>query len=177
VKNCELDSNGSISSNGFGTSTSSSAQSTSASPAIETGARCPVMKSDSSTITPYLTIASAVEQERDSNEASSATSFERDRITQSPSSSSASARYTSSDSSAGSLPYREIVYEDLKFTSLVPIGRGAFGVVFKAEWRGAVVAVKKLSMLIDDEQTAQLRSECALMNKCGHHPNVIRFVG
>jgi hypothetical protein len=120
---------------------------------------------------PYLSIAPAVGQAF-SDSICDIDSSDKAIIT-----SSSSSLLSSTSVNDMSLPYREINYEDLNFTSSVPIGRGAFGVVFKAEWRGATVAVKKLSMFVDDEQIAQLRSECMLMYRCGHHPNVIRFIG
>lgn len=92
---------------------------------------------------------------------------------------------------------REIDYRELKFSSFKPVGRGAFGVVFAAEWRGVKVrwmhhldskkailtkngvqvAVKKLATYIDAEQVNDLQSECVLLQRCSNHPNVVKFIG
>jgi serine/threonine protein kinase len=74
--------------------------------------------------------------------------------------------------------FREIDYADLRFLSTTPLGRGAFGIVFAAEWRGVKVAVKKLMAIVDlDAAAADVQSECALMMRCNHHPNIVKFIG
>jgi serine/threonine protein kinase len=76
-----------------------------------------------------------------------------------------------------STTFRAIPYDEIKFTSPTPLGHGTFGVVFVAEWRGSKVAVKKLLTFIDDDELPQLRVECALLQRCSNHPNVINFLG
>jgi len=95
----------------------------------------------------------------------------------SSSSGSSSTSLSSSLSSPGSEGFRKINYDELNFLSLTPLGKGAFGAVFAAEWRGARVAVKKLYSYIDPVLLTELKSECALMTRCSNHPNVIKFIG
>jgi hypothetical protein len=73
-------------------------------------------------------------------------------------------------------PYREIDYSELRLNPK-PIGRGAFGVVFRGEWRGASVAVKKLMMYFDEKEVATFRAEAALMHAVNNHPHIVNFVG
>jgi predicted Ser/Thr protein kinase len=76
------------------------------------------------------------------------------------------------DPGENGFPYREIDYNDLKLQPK-PIGKGAFGVVFRGEWRGAQVAVKKLMMYFDEKELATFRAEAALMHAyvlCVHPP-------
>jgi predicted Ser/Thr protein kinase len=84
---------------------------------------------------------------------------------------------TLSGGGAPSPTFRTIDYREIKFVSGTPIGRGAFGVVYAAEWRGAKVAVKQLLTFIDAEELAILLVECAILHHCSNHPNVIKFVG
>ncbi len=72
---------------------------------------------------------------------------------------------------------REIDYTELEFDSDKPLGKGAFGVVFKARWRGVAVAVKQLLQYVDDEVLDQIRGECVLLQRCNSHPNIIKFIG
>jgi serine/threonine protein kinase len=44
-----------------------------------------------------------------------------------------------------------------------PIGYGAFGVVSRATWRGACVAVKKLLVVLNDTQLEQFLQEAKIM--------------
>ena len=69
--------------------------------------------------------------------------------------------------SADGLDFREIKFSEIELCSDTPLGRGAFGVVFEGEWRGAAVAVKKLMTFMDDEQIQAFRSEAAIMQKVG----------
>jgi len=95
------------------------------------------------------------------------------RVASSSSSSSAASRLSSS----GVDEVREIDYSEIVFDSDKPLGKGAFGVVFKAQWRGVSVAVKQLLQFVDDEVLEQIRGECTLLQKCNNHPNVIKFIG
>jgi len=58
------------------------------------------------------------------------------------------------------------------------IGRGAFGVVYKGEWRGSVVAIKK--MLMDNllnKDPANFKAEASLMKSLRPHSNVVMLLG
>jgi PAS domain S-box-containing protein len=85
--------------------------------------------------------------------------------------------HTSRFSSDSGEQVREIDYAEIEFDSEKPLGKGAFGVVFKAHWRGVPVAVKKLLQYVDEEVLEQIRSECVLLQKCNGHPNIIKFIG
>ncbi|KAL6064801.1 Dual specificity protein kinase [Balamuthia mandrillaris] len=57
------------------------------------------------------------------------------------------------------------------------LGTGSFGTVFKAEWHGKEVAVKKLStQKFDDKTLEDFRKEVAIMSTL-RHPNVLLFMG
>jgi len=78
------------------------------------------------------------------------------------------------------LPNTEIKSEDLKIISR--IAEGSFGIIYKAEWMSATVAVKQVrnSSSLDSEEFNQIiydfKSEVSrLMNL--RHPNVISFFG
>ncbi|PRP79768.1 hypothetical protein PROFUN_12630 [Planoprotostelium fungivorum] len=70
-----------------------------------------------------------------------------------------------------------IYYKDLE--KMVQIGRGAFGVVFRAEWREIIVAVKQLKDMatIEQAQLEEFTREVALLQGLKHHPNVVMFIG
>jgi len=73
--------------------------------------------------------------------------------------------------------FREINYDELELEQ--KIGAGSFGEVFKATWRGAQVAVKRLINMDDDdnEMVEEFLREASMMDLLGNHPNVIKFVG
>lgn len=84
----------------------------------------------------------------------------------------------SSLSSSGERPlFTEIDYNELHFLSDTPLGKGAFGVVFPATWRGAKVAVKRLMAFLDADELANFRQEAALMQHVCNHPNIVNFIG
>eukprot|EP01130_Rhizamoeba_saxonica_P009384 TRINITY_DN3809_c0_g2_i1.p1 TRINITY_DN3809_c0_g2~~TRINITY_DN3809_c0_g2_i1.p1 ORF type:complete len:714 (-),score=128.78 TRINITY_DN3809_c0_g2_i1:124-2265(-) len=57
------------------------------------------------------------------------------------------------------------------------IGRGGFGDVYKAYWRGTIVAVKKVSAKnVKDDLIAELYTEANIMLQL-RHPNVLTFMG
>ena len=58
------------------------------------------------------------------------------------------------------------------------IGRGSFGEVFKARWRGTDIALKKLPkhMVADPKFLEDFASEILIMSKL-RHPNVLQFLG
>ena len=66
------------------------------------------------------------------------------------------------------------------------LGRGAYGRVFKAKYRGSVCAAKEVhSILIQLTQMApeeRRRLQESFQRECGHcsklnHPNIVRFIG
>eukprot|EP01105_Mastigella_eilhardi_P007948 TRINITY_DN1967_c0_g1_i2.p1 TRINITY_DN1967_c0_g1~~TRINITY_DN1967_c0_g1_i2.p1 ORF type:complete len:618 (-),score=129.83 TRINITY_DN1967_c0_g1_i2:34-1887(-) len=67
---------------------------------------------------------------------------------------------------------------DMKEVTLCErIGSGTFGDVFKARWRGAVIAVKKLApQQLSEEFLQEFQREVDLM-KTLRHPNVLMFMG
>ncbi len=56
------------------------------------------------------------------------------------------------------IPPEELVMEE-------EIGRGTYGVVYKATWRGSNVAVKKLLKNIEQKELESFRSEALTMQK------------
>ncbi|KAJ3519715.1 hypothetical protein NM688_g9260 [Phlebia brevispora] len=62
----------------------------------------------------------------------------------------------------------------------VRLGRGASGEVYKADWEGSLVAVKRLhsenAELISDEYRKGFRHEVKTWSDL-HHPNIVRFFG
>jgi len=57
------------------------------------------------------------------------------------------------------------------------VGRGNYGAVYKAKWRGGDVAVKKLLSVLNDKELVDFQSETALMCKLRPHSNVVQFMG
>ena len=65
------------------------------------------------------------------------------------------------------------------------LGRGAYGIVFKARYRGSVCAAKEIhSILIDAAYTPaeRRRLQDSFIHECDHcsklnHPNIVRFIG
>mmetsp|Transcript_16828 Transcript_16828/g.29083 ORF Transcript_16828/g.29083 Transcript_16828/m.29083 type:complete len:1029 (+) Transcript_16828:118-3204(+) len=72
--------------------------------------------------------------------------------------------------------YREIDFNELNL-DFEPIGKGAFGVVFKGTWRGARIACKKFMMYFDDVQRQKFRLEAACLQSVNNHPHVVKFLG
>eukprot|EP01105_Mastigella_eilhardi_P004554 TRINITY_DN1607_c0_g1_i2.p1 TRINITY_DN1607_c0_g1~~TRINITY_DN1607_c0_g1_i2.p1 ORF type:complete len:422 (-),score=73.77 TRINITY_DN1607_c0_g1_i2:556-1821(-) len=69
----------------------------------------------------------------------------------------------------------EIPYSEIKFGK--KIGEGTFGVVFRASWRGAEVAVKVLKNVEADAHLLDdFKQEISLMGKM-RHPYVVLFMG
>jgi serine/threonine protein kinase len=62
----------------------------------------------------------------------------------------------------------------------IVVGKGSFGVIYKAEWQGQVVAAKYLQVpegLVDREQVEQgLRREVKVLSQL-NHLNIVRFLG
>ncbi|PRP82680.1 outer membrane autotransporter barrel domain-containing protein [Planoprotostelium fungivorum] len=76
------------------------------------------------------------------------------------------------------LPKSTIINES-ELKNLVQIGRGAFGIVYKAQWRSADVAVKQLvnQDLLAREQVESFVHEVHLLERLRPHPNVVLFLG
>ncbi|EOY01835.1 hypothetical protein QUC31_013582 [Theobroma cacao] len=72
----------------------------------------------------------------------------------------------------------EIDPSELDFTNSNIIGKGSFGEILKASWRGTPVAVKRiLPSLSDDRLVIQdFRHEVNLLVKL-RHPNIVQFLG
>ncbi|ONI30882.1 hypothetical protein PRUPE_1G279200 [Prunus persica] len=72
----------------------------------------------------------------------------------------------------------EIEPAELDFSSSVTIGKGSFGEILKAHWRGTPVAVKRiLPSLSGDRLVIQdFRHEVNLLVKL-RHPNIVQFLG
>ncbi|KAL9999361.1 putative transferase, protein kinase TKL-Pl-5 family [Helianthus debilis subsp. tardiflorus] len=72
----------------------------------------------------------------------------------------------------------EIDPQELDFTNSHLIGKGSFGEIVKACWRGTPVAVKRiLPSLSDDKLVIQdFRHEVNLLVKL-RHPNIVQFLG
>jgi len=71
-------------------------------------------------------------------------------------------------------PQRLIVYRELSLGR--EVGRGAFGVVYSGQWRGADVAVKLLRSA-SPEAMEDLQREADIMLKMPPHPHVVTFLG
>ncbi|OEL31334.1 Serine/threonine-protein kinase STY17 [Dichanthelium oligosanthes] len=67
---------------------------------------------------------------------------------------------------------------ELDFTKAVVIGKGSFGEILKANWRGTPIAVKRiLPSLSDDRLVIQdFKHEVKLLIKL-RHPNIVQFLG
>ncbi|XP_042483420.1 integrin-linked protein kinase 1-like isoform X1 [Macadamia integrifolia] len=72
----------------------------------------------------------------------------------------------------------EIEPSELDFSNASIIGKGSFGEIIKASWRGTPVAVKRiLPSLSDDRLVIQdFRHEVNLLVKL-RHPNIVQFLG
>ncbi|PRP80407.1 hypothetical protein PROFUN_11953 [Planoprotostelium fungivorum] len=70
-----------------------------------------------------------------------------------------------------------IYYRDLD--KMTQVGRGAFGVVYRAEWREIQVAVKQLLDMqhVEASQLDEFSREVALLQSLKHHPNLVMFIG
>jgi len=55
------------------------------------------------------------------------------------------------------------------------LGEGQFGIVYKGEWRGLIVAIKRFSHL-DENKKKLVENEFKAMTKL-HHPNIIQLLG
>jgi len=67
----------------------------------------------------------------------------------------------------------EMDYKEIEIDK--KLGKGCFGIVYKAKWRGIEVAVKKLKTL-GPKELEEFRAEIAILGKL-RHPNVVLFMG
>ncbi len=60
-----------------------------------------------------------------------------------------------------------------------PLGRGGFGVVYAAQWKGKKVAVKELQAekQLDSNELKNFANEVKVLSRFGGHPNVITVLG
>lgn len=72
----------------------------------------------------------------------------------------------------------EINFDDIMFGANSEIGKGAFGTVHKAKWRGIDCAVKLLnSDQLTPSQLADFSDEVEIMSRVTNHPRIVRFLG
>uniref|UniRef100_A0A1D1YNR3 non-specific serine/threonine protein kinase n=1 Tax=Anthurium amnicola TaxID=1678845 RepID=A0A1D1YNR3_9ARAE len=72
----------------------------------------------------------------------------------------------------------EIDPSELDFSATTVIGKGSFGEILKACWRGTPVAVKRILPSLSDDRlvTQDFRHEVNLLVKL-RHPNIVQFLG
>ncbi|KAJ3673386.1 hypothetical protein LUZ60_006760 [Juncus effusus] len=72
----------------------------------------------------------------------------------------------------------EIDPSELDFSSSSVIGKGSFGEILRAYWRGTPVAVKRILPSLSDDRlvTQDFRHEVNLLVKL-RHPNIVQFLG
>ncbi|RIB13256.1 kinase-like domain-containing protein [Gigaspora rosea] len=71
-------------------------------------------------------------------------------------------------------------YDYSEFSVNKPIGKGGFGIVYKAKWKkyGLAIALKQLNIISMDEKTIQrFAKELKNLQKVCEHPNIIKFYG
>lgn len=57
------------------------------------------------------------------------------------------------------------------------LGSGAFGVVYKGQWRGSMVAVKQLVALESKKDFETFEAEFQIMKRLKNHPNIVPVIG
>jgi len=74
-------------------------------------------------------------------------------------------------------PSAEISEKELRFGEV--IGEGAYGTVFKGQWRNIVVAIKQMKMgsQLTEKQLRDYYDEIALMKQMRNHINVVMLLG
>ncbi|XP_044490166.1 integrin-linked protein kinase 1-like [Mangifera indica] len=72
----------------------------------------------------------------------------------------------------------EIDPTELDFSNTTTIGKGSFGEILKASWRGTPVAVKRILPSLSDDRLVVMdfRHEVNLLVKL-RHPNIVQFLG
>uniref|UniRef100_A0A4W5MMU3 Protein kinase domain-containing protein n=1 Tax=Hucho hucho TaxID=62062 RepID=A0A4W5MMU3_9TELE len=68
-------------------------------------------------------------------------------------------------------PFEEIEYEDIEVEEVV--GRGTFGVVFKAKWKGKDVAIKTIESESERKAFVVELRQLSRVN----HPNIVKLYG
>lgn len=63
-----------------------------------------------------------------------------------------------------------------EFVDPVVIGEGGFGRVYRAVWRGALVAVKMLNTELTPYNIQLFKREAVILSRY-HHPNIVLFMG
>jgi len=70
----------------------------------------------------------------------------------------------------------EIPFEELNFKE--KLGEGAYGIVFRGEWRMIDVAIKRLKEgMISASQLSEFQAEMRIMVNLKPHPNIIQLLG
>lgn len=70
----------------------------------------------------------------------------------------------------------QINYNEIEFGK--ELGRGAFGIVFRAKWRLIDVAVKKLlTNQLTEKQINEFLSEASVMSSIKPHKNIVQLYG
>ncbi|KAL8137795.1 hypothetical protein V2J09_003796 [Rumex salicifolius] len=72
----------------------------------------------------------------------------------------------------------EIEPSELDFSHSTMVGKGSYGEIIKARWRGTPIAVKRMLPSISDDRLAiqDFRHEVELLVKL-RHPNIVQFLG
>eukprot|EP00010_Vexillifera_abyssalis_P005008 CAMPEP_0201561816 /NCGR_PEP_ID=MMETSP0173_2-20130828/78996_1 /ASSEMBLY_ACC=CAM_ASM_000268 /TAXON_ID=218659 /ORGANISM="Vexillifera sp., Strain DIVA3 564/2" /LENGTH=657 /DNA_ID=CAMNT_0047976337 /DNA_START=268 /DNA_END=2241 /DNA_ORIENTATION=- len=76
-------------------------------------------------------------------------------------------------------PLKRIAPSELSFFPEA-VGAGQFGTVYKAKWRGMVVAVKQILVIENqdkEELAQQFFQEARMLKQLGTHPNVVSLLG
>lgn len=73
-------------------------------------------------------------------------------------------------------PDWKIDYKEIKFSK--ELGKGAFGIVFKGQWRHTDVAIKKLlTDKLSEKQMEDFSNEAKLIASLRPHKNIVQFYG
>jgi len=71
-----------------------------------------------------------------------------------------------------------IKLEELDLENAVVLGKGAFGTVYKAKFKGVWVAVKDMKAEnVSENEIKAFIGEAELMRNLSNHPNVVQFIG
>ncbi|RIB09071.1 kinase-like domain-containing protein, partial [Gigaspora rosea] len=72
-------------------------------------------------------------------------------------------------------------YDYSEFSVHNPIGKGGFGLVYKANWKdyGLAIALKQLNIIPTDKNTIHrfVKELKNIQKVCNKHPNIIEFYG
>jgi len=80
------------------------------------------------------------------------------------------------EKSPSKLKVTAILYSDLSFDKIA--GKGSFGVVFKGNWKGQQVALKKVNTdHVSPTNIEDFQKESDIMASIPRHPNVVWFIG